>query len=135
MHQVKTHSITFERKADSSQKNHFLSRFATSKKIVIKIVTTNLNLYQKKTDHNNMNYLLVCCCLFIFGCSMDASLESIVPTHLDSPARNKLSDSSAFAMGEVITTADGTVIMGSFGEISEKTILVDGTEVHGAFYE
>ncbi|WP_415064267.1 hypothetical protein [Bdellovibrio sp.] len=40
-----------------------------------------------------------------------------------------------FIAGEVVTTGNGVVIQGTFGEVSEKKTLSNGVEFEGAFYE
>ncbi len=73
------------------------------------------------------------------GCSLDASL--IEPRSLTSPQDQtdpslKIQRTSPdFISGEVVTTGNGVVMMGIFGEISEKKTLSNGVTIEGAFYE
>lgn len=40
-----------------------------------------------------------------------------------------------FTATEVVTTSNGTIVRGAFGEVSEKMTLENGVMIEGAFYE
>ena len=78
--------------------------------------------------------LLITAPVFLGGCYLDASLSDLsqIP---DSVIENLNRKEPDFIAGEVVTTNNGVVVTGSFGEIVQKTKLVNGVEVEGVFYE
>ncbi len=78
--------------------------------------------------------------LVLMGCSMDAELTklgSITNTlpSVDDPNLKTQRAETDFVYGEIVTTGNGAVFKGSFGEISEKKVLANGVTFEGAFYE
>lgn len=77
--------------------------------------------------------------IFLSGCSLDANLitaRSVIGNNPDSNPNLKMQRTNPdFVAGEVVTTGNGVVIQGSFGEISEKKTLSNGVVFEGAFYE
>lgn len=67
------------------------------------------------------------------ACSLDASLSDL--TQLNPILKVQDRDEADFVYGEVVTTGNGVVIQGSFGEISERQELSSGITIEGAFYE
>lgn len=68
------------------------------------------------------------------SCSLDASIESFVDSLPDSNLKTERTTTD-FVAGEIVTTPSGAIIVGSFGEVSSRTILSNGTVIEGAFYE
>lgn len=79
--------------------------------------------------------------LFVFSltaCSLEANIESLteLPKSLiENPIEKVQRTETDFVAGEVVTTTNGAVIMGTFGEISERQELSNGVVIEGAFYE
>lgn len=67
------------------------------------------------------------------ACSMDASLTELEPT--SRAVVNLKRESPEFHQGEIVTTHNGIIVKGAFGEISETYVTENGIEVGGAFYE
>lgn len=67
------------------------------------------------------------------ACSLDASLSDL--SQLNPILKVQHRDEPDFVYGEVVTTGNGVVIQGSFGEISERQELSSGITLEGAFYE
>lgn len=68
---------------------------------------------------------------------MDASISLIESgkDSLPSITIEKQRTEPDFVVGEVVTTGNGVVIKGAFGEVSEKIQLSNGAKVEGVFYE
>ena len=64
---------------------------------------------------------------------MEASLESITST-LDEITNSQRTNTD-FIDGEIVTTNNGVVVKGTFGEIGERQILSNGVVIEGVFYE
>lgn len=71
----------------------------------------------------------------ISGCSIDINISRIGSAINGSFNPNEQRNEPDFVVGEVVTTNNGVVITGSFGEISEKKNLPNGVAIEGAFYE
>ncbi|CAE80253.1 hypothetical protein AB1A81_11195 [Bdellovibrio bacteriovorus] len=71
------------------------------------------------------------------ACSMEANISLLPEILKDPPAPDMKTQRTEtdFVAGEIVTTGNGVVITGSFGEISEKQVLANGVQVEGAFYE
>lgn len=80
-----------------------------------------------------MKILFAASCLLLSGCSMDASISDILPP-LPTFEKSQIVNSD-IVMAETVTTNNGVVITGAFGEISEKKTLSNGVQIEGAFYE
>lgn len=82
---------------------------------------------------------LVILFVLLSGCSLDASLinaRSVIGDNPESNPNLKMQRANPdFIAGEVVTTGNGVVIQGTFGEVSEKKTLSNGVEFEGAFYE
>ena len=81
-----------------------------------------------------MFLLLIIAPIFLVACSLSASLSDLsqIPGSIIENLSRKEPD---FISSEVVTTNNGVVVTGSFGEIVQKTKLVNGVEVEGVFYE
>jgi len=67
------------------------------------------------------------------ACSLDAQITEV---NSNLPVLENLSRKDPdFHLGEVVTTSNGVVFKGVFGEISEKVVLDNGVQFEGAFYE
>lgn len=64
---------------------------------------------------------------------MEASLTEIAPASRS--VINLKRESPEFYQGEIVTTQNGIVVKGTFGEIAETYVTENGIEVGGAFYE
>ncbi len=64
---------------------------------------------------------------------LDASLEEINKTII--PSSSQKPKGPGFFLGEVVTTSNGAVVKGAFGENSEKVVLSNNAVIEGAFYE
>jgi hypothetical protein len=64
---------------------------------------------------------------------MEASLESITSA-LDKVTNSQRTNTD-FIDGEIVTTNNGVVVKGTFGEIGERQILSNGVVIEGVFYE
>ena len=85
-------------------------------------------LIQKK-----IAYVLLIPALFgLAACSMDAMITDIFSA--DTSVDGQRTDVD-FTSGEIVTTGNGVVISGSFGEVSEKKVLANGVTFDGVFYE
>lgn len=71
----------------------------------------------------------------IAGCSIDINVSRVGSTINGSFHPTEQRTEPDFVVGEVVTTGNGVVITGSFGEISEKKSLSSGVVIEGAFYE
>lgn len=94
------------------------------------------------TDKYPMRMGTLLLMVLLSGCSLDASLMTPrsltdnLPDPGDSGPNLKPQRVDAdFIAGEVVTTGNGVVIQGTFGEISEKKELSNGVTFEGAFYE
>ena len=78
--------------------------------------------------------LLITAPVFLVACALDASLSDLsqIPGSIIENLSRKEPD---FIAGEVVTTNNGVVVTGTFGEIVQKTKLANGVEVEGVFYE
>lgn len=92
---------------------------------------------KNSADKSHMRKILFLGLVCIMGCSMDASLSTIVSTIADTstPNPNNQQPDPNFPATEIVTTPNGSVVIGTFGEISEKQILTNGVVVEGVFYE
>ena len=70
--------------------------------------------------------------LVLSACSMEASIGRIADINPVQKAQRTISD---FIAGEVVTSANGAVVMGTFGEVSERKILSNNVVIEGVFYE
>lgn len=86
-----------------------------------------------------MRTFLVLMPFLLLGCSLDADLEklSAITDSLPSidPNLKTQRTETDFVYGEIVTTGNGVVFKGSFGEISERQVLSSGVTIEGAFYE
>ena len=73
------------------------------------------------------------CVSFLLGCSMEANLGPIT-TALDDIAKTQ-STNADFIDGQIVTTGNGVVVKGTFGEIGERQSLSNGVVIEGSFYE
>ncbi|MFM6929282.1 MAG: hypothetical protein ACKOX6_12520 [Bdellovibrio sp.] len=64
---------------------------------------------------------------------MDASLDSI-SSAIDDIATSQRTNAD-FIDGQIVTTSNGVVVKGTFGEIGERKALSNGVVIEGAFYE
>ena len=80
-----------------------------------------------------LTFILFCCLSILSGCSMEASLESMTST-LDEITKSQRTNAD-FIDGEIVTTNNGVVVKGTFGEIGERRILNNGVVIEGVFYE
>lgn len=64
---------------------------------------------------------------------LDVSLEEINKTIIPSDSLN-LKDPKSFT-GQIVTTSNGSVVKGIFGETSERQVLSNNVVIEGAFYE
>lgn len=71
--------------------------------------------------------------LLITGCSLDASITDM--NVISPPVVNLKGESPEFHQGEIVTTDNGIIVKGFFGEISESYVTENGIEITGAFYE
>lgn len=71
--------------------------------------------------------------ILVSACSMEASLDSL--EEIAAPILEKMKTDADFVAGEVVTTGNGFVIKGTFGEVSEKQVLSNGVQIEGVFYE
>ncbi|MNJ98465.1 hypothetical protein D3C87_162310 [compost metagenome] len=72
--------------------------------------------------------------LILSSCSLDASLTEL--SLIDANPGEKLQrDEVDFVSGEIVTTTNGVVVKGTFGEVSDKQVLSNGATIEGAFYE
>ena len=74
--------------------------------------------------------------LLLTSC-MEASISSL-ESILDSvplPSIEKQRSEADFVVGEIVTTGDGVIIKGTFGEVSEKIVTTSGVAIEGVFYE
>ncbi|MFM6927835.1 MAG: hypothetical protein ACKOX6_05185, partial [Bdellovibrio sp.] len=72
--------------------------------------------------------------LSLCACSMDVNVSAIIdgnPSDLINAQRTDVD----FTSSEIVTTGNGVVFSGSFGEISEKKVLSNGVTFDGVFYE
>lgn len=73
----------------------------------------------------------------ITGCSLDAKIlgpfEEVAPAH--EPSFKMQRAGTDFISGEIVTTGNGVIVRGTFGEISKKQTLSSGIVIEGAFYE
>jgi hypothetical protein len=103
--------------------------------------------HQKFADGAFSQIKVFCLLIFIvysfIGCQLEVNTSKINSSHGSSPSpiedsnpSFKMSPSvSDFVFGEIVTTPSGAVIKGTFGEISERQVLFNGTIIEGAFYE
>lgn len=82
-----------------------------------------------------MRNTLILSMFIIVGCSIDINVSRVGSTINGSFDPNQQRTEPDFVVGEVVTTGNGVVITGSFGEISEKKSLANGVIIEGAFYE
>ncbi|MNK12097.1 hypothetical protein D3C87_301540 [compost metagenome] len=73
--------------------------------------------------------------LFIAGCGLDASLTDLSVLDPIPPIEKTQRTETDFVAGEIVTTGNGVVFKGTFGELSEKKALANGVVFEGAFYE
>lgn len=68
---------------------------------------------------------------------MDASLTNLetIGESLPLPSIEKQRTEPDFIVGEIITTPNGVVLKGTFGEVAEKVELSNGVKIEGVFYE
>jgi len=64
---------------------------------------------------------------------MEASLGSITSALDD--ITNSQRTNADFIDGEIVTTNNGVVVKGTFGEIGERQTLSNGVVIEGVFYE
>lgn len=75
-------------------------------------------------------------CLMLTAC-MDASISSLgsVLDSIPLPSIEVQRTEADFVVGEIVTTGNGVVVKGTFGEVSEKIVTSNGVAVEGVFYE
>ncbi len=73
----------------------------------------------------------------VAACSMEANISMLPDILSETPVPDMKAQRTEadFVAGEMVTTGNGVVVTGSFGEISEKQVLANGVVVEGAFYE
>jgi hypothetical protein len=79
--------------------------------------------------------VLIIACGALSACTMEASILTQPLAVIPDPSQEMQRTDADFVAGEVVTTANGTVIRGTFGEISEQQTLSNGVVIEGAFYE
>ncbi|HEY1079923.1 MAG TPA: hypothetical protein VGE46_07490 [Bdellovibrio sp.] len=78
------------------------------------------------------------------ACSLDAQIlnqnvllpglgEDGIPKELPKTASQRAEPD--FVAGETVTTGDGVIFQGVFGEISERQVLENGAIIEGVFYD
>lgn len=75
--------------------------------------------------------------LFLTACSLDANIyrpSSLIDIQ-DPPYLNIQRTEADFIAGEIVTTGNGVVVTGTFGEVSELQTLGSGVVIEGVFYE
>lgn len=81
--------------------------------------------------------LLLIIFVFLSACSLDASIyrpSSLID--IENPPHLNIQRTEAdFIAGEVVTTGNGAVVTGTFGEVSELQTLGNGVVIEGVFYE
>lgn len=65
------------------------------------------------------------------GCGLEASITDMNQVSINEAQRIE----PDFVASEVVTTNQGVVVRGAFGEISEKKTLSNNVVIEGAFYE
>ncbi len=79
-------------------------------------------------------FVLLIPTLFVLAaCSMDAMISDIISS-TDTSVDGQRTDVD-FTSSEIVTTGNGVVFSGSFGEVSEKKVLANGVTFDGVFYE
>lgn len=87
-----------------------------------------------ETKKSGLSFLaLALAVISLSACSMEASLTKL--GSIEDPTLSSQRTKPDFVTGEIVTTSNGVVVKGTFGEISEKKVLSSGVEVDGAFYE
>lgn len=71
----------------------------------------------------------------VTGCSLDASISDLNSVDVVNDILPKATIETDFISGEVVTTGNGVTFQGTFGELSEKKVLVNGVTIEGRFYE
>lgn len=102
-------------------------------KIVDKIcIGANLS-----TQHSAKIVLFSIIVFFLSACSLEASITEIssIINDISDPNQKTQRSDPDFVAGEVVTTSNGTIVTGSFGEVSERQTLSNGVVVEGVFYE
>ncbi|MFM6929982.1 MAG: hypothetical protein ACKOX6_16040 [Bdellovibrio sp.] len=71
--------------------------------------------------------------LFSAACSIDLNITSPISDPLEVVGAQRTEVD--FTSSEIITTGNGVVFSGSFGEVAEKKVLANGVSFDGVFYE
>lgn len=82
-------------------------------------------------------FLLIVLGSGLAACSMEANISTLPNLLTEGPFPDMKAQRTEvdFVAGEMVTTDNGVVVSGSFGEISEKKVLSSGVVIEGVFYE